>query len=393
MTTTPPSTTCRGPAPTVLLSWAAGQVRQAAAAQWPGAEVRLLEHVPSVTGYVQRVEVSGRPLYAKLSVLGASLVSVVNGAYGSWEEVRRRQRAYAAQRGGLLYREAAHLRLLAEAGRPRVASVAAIRDGVLFTEPVAGVSMADRLARRPGEAVDLLEAVGEDLAVLHALDPARLGTAQITERSIRGTFARKFTGGSYLRQADVPRLPESYRRAVTVLLRAAVSRLARCPVPAERPAVVYGDLKPEHVITTDGGGLVLLDPGLRLAGEVEDLARLVSRTLLLAVTQLPAEDATVVINSVGVHVGGRARSQPDPGRWLRGLAALWLMDTVNIVSTYLAAPAGLPLPGLAASVVEPTGAVSVAAMVQEASLMVEGTAPGDLVWERALTCARKAVCR
>ena len=391
MRITSPPAARQGPPVAALLEWAADQVRQAAGAEWPGADVRLLEHVPSVTGYVQRVDVSGRTLYAKLSILGASLVSVLRGVHGSWEEVQQRQRAYAEQPDGLMQREAAHLRLLADIGLPRVAPLAGLRGGVLFTEAVPGPSMAERLTRKPGEVCGMLEAACGALSRLHAQDPALLGSAQTTERSIPATFARKFTGaggGIYLRQIGTQQISQAHQRTLVVLLRAAVAHLARYEAPDGRTTVVYGDLKPEHVITAEDGSLVLLDPGLRLAGEVEDLARLVSRTVLLAVATMSAAEAAGVIDGVDQFVSDRSWLAAQPGGWFRSVVALWLMDTLNILSTYLTAPADLPLPGLACALAD--HAVPVAATVHEAAIKLGTSLDGRQIWQSAVDAARKA---
>ncbi|WP_051718229.1 phosphotransferase [Streptomyces megasporus] len=380
--------------PAMLLDWAAGQIRHAAAAAWPGADICLHDHVPSATGYVKRLTVDGRPLYAKLSVLGASLVSVLRGLHGTWDQVQDRQRAYAARPDHLLHREAAHLRLLAELGRPRVPAVAGLHHGVLFTEPATGPSLAAHLARHPDQTAASLEEVCVDLQRLHTLDPAVLGTAQvISERSIPATFARKFIipdSDAYLRQIGAPRLPEAHRRVVEVEMRAAARHVTHRPLPAGPVTLVYGDLKPEHVIhPPDGSGLVLLDPGLRPANAAEDLTRLISRTLLMAVTGLIPGGARTVVEQVAAFVADIARTMPAPDLWLRETTTLWLMDTLNITSTYLTAPPGLPMPPLAHAVTD--HATAVAAMVHQASLALTSSADGDRAWERAISCAHTAV--
>lgn len=46
-----------------LFGYATEQIRLVASEVWPDEELWSAEHVPSVTGYVRRVEVSGRTLY------------------------------------------------------------------------------------------------------------------------------------------------------------------------------------------------------------------------------------------------------------------------------------------------------------------------------------------
>ncbi len=50
----------------------------------------------SVTNYVASLQVGRRSFVAKYSLLGTSLVSVVRGLRGGWEEVENRQRVYVA---------------------------------------------------------------------------------------------------------------------------------------------------------------------------------------------------------------------------------------------------------------------------------------------------------
>ncbi|GAA2710339.1 hypothetical protein GCM10010315_10020 [Streptomyces luteosporeus] len=58
-----------------------------------------------MTAYVRRLSVDGRPLYAKVSLLGMSLVSVLRGTAGNWAQVRAAQAAYQGSPGTLLERE------------------------------------------------------------------------------------------------------------------------------------------------------------------------------------------------------------------------------------------------------------------------------------------------
>lgn len=112
---------------------------------------RLGEHVPSVTSYVHRLEVAGRPLYAKYSILGASLVSVVRGIYGDWDKVLNSQYRYVQRGDAILARESAQLRLLSR--QHRVCTVAGYARGVLFVETISsGVTLSDVLFTEPHHA-------------------------------------------------------------------------------------------------------------------------------------------------------------------------------------------------------------------------------------------------
>ena len=117
----------------------------------------LGDHVPSVTGYVHRASIGGRDVFAKDSILGLSLVSVLRGMAGVRDKVRAAQAAYATSPASLLAREAAQLRALDMAG-VRVGRCAGYAGGVLFTEPVTGPTLADLITKEPARTCDLLTA-------------------------------------------------------------------------------------------------------------------------------------------------------------------------------------------------------------------------------------------
>jgi hypothetical protein len=345
--------------------YAAARIHRAAADIWPGESVLLEAHVPSVTGYVHRARVGDRTLYAKTSILGVSLVSLLRGACGPWPQVRQAQHEYEQRSDGLLVREAAQLRILAGLGSPRVCTVAGMRAGVIFTEDVVGPTLADLLLTHPGATCDLMERPLNELRPLHRpgaarrLDPA--GT--IGERSIAGTFLRKFdgtAGAAYVDQLGSERADPADCAEMRELVRRSVQRLGalRAMLPGvPGTTLAYGDLKPEHVVFPDGvdGRPVLLDPGLLRASPMADLAKLMSRTVLLLAARRP-EPATSrqILDGLALLALKRGGHLPARERrpWTRHLLTLWLMDTLNITTTYLSAPAALPLPGLALGLVE-----------------------------------------
>ncbi|MEU3897661.1 hypothetical protein [Streptomyces sp. NPDC045251] len=356
----------------------AARIHQAAAGIWPGDPVLLDAQVPSVTGYVHRARVGDRTLYAKTSILGVSLVSLLRGRCGPWPTVCRAQQEYTQRSDGLLAREAAQLGILAGLDGPRVCKVVGIRDGVIFTEAIPGPTLADLLLARPGEARELLERPFAELRPLHRpgaahrLDPA----GAIGERSIGGTFRRKFEGpdgAAYIGQLGTERWP-GHREEVAGLVRAAVQRLLvlRATLPsAVGTTLAYGDLKPEHVLFPDGpeGRPVFLDPGLLRASPMADVAKLLSRTVLLLAARCPAPETTrLVVDGLALVVRARAAhlSVRERRAWLRHLLILWLMDTLNIVTTYLSAPAALPLPSLGLALAE-GGAVPLCSLVDAVS--------------------------
>ncbi|MEK8146315.1 phosphotransferase [Streptomyces sp. M10(2022)] len=244
-------------------------------------------HAPSVTGYVQQIEVGGRPLFAKHSLLGVSLVSVMRGSCGSWERVAAEQSAYALSPTSLLRREAAQLDALA-AGGLAVARAAGCGGGVLFTEPVTGPTLADLVYKSPEQTGELLGRALNALEVLQRpVVVEQTDRAAITERGIDATFRRKFNGISgraYLDQLGSARLEERTQHGIAILVRQVIARLLKLRLaPALGPAqVLYGDLKPEHVLFPDGPDElpVFIDPGLQRGPAHADAAKLVSRTVL-----------------------------------------------------------------------------------------------------------------
>ncbi|WP_274563627.1 hypothetical protein [Streptomyces spiramyceticus] len=384
-----------------VFGYACAQIHRAAAALWPDATVQLGCHVPSVTGYVHRIRVNERELFAKHSMLGVSLVSVLRGSCGNWSKVAEGQQKYAANPDSLLMREAAQLGFLADIKGPRACVVAGVRHGVLFTEPVHGPSLTNLVLSNPGDTGELLRAAWKQLNPLHKpelLD--RCGTLPaIGERSIAGTFLRKFngiSGSTYLDQLGGLRLPSAMGAEVSALLRQVVTRLLRIRtsvLPTEHPVLAYGDLKPEHVLYPDGPDArpVFLDPGLLRAGATVDSAKLISRTILSLIASSPGEQTTRrVIEGIEVFATALLADQSARARhrWLREVMALWLMDTVNITSTYLTAPLALPLPEQGAAVAK--RAVTVCRMVDEISGPLDRGGGTASVWDAALDCAAGA---
>ncbi|MET9956025.1 hypothetical protein ABZ135_31395 [Streptomyces sp. NPDC006339] len=369
-----------------VLAMAAEQVIAAAQTAWPGAEVVPGPVTPSVTSYVQRLSVDGRDVYAKTSVCGVSLVSVLRGACGDLETVRARQAAYLVSPGSITAREAVQLRTLAGPARLGTVTLAGHARGVLFTEPVTGPTLTELIEAEPGRTRELLGLVVRDVAE----GLARRGVAEavqgasIRERGISGTFARKFnglSGGLYLRQTGQG---ETLSTVVTRL------RRARRVPSAPAGTVVFGDLKPEHAaFPVDGGRPVYLDPGLMRGNEVADTAKLVSRLVLGLVARGPAA-AGVVLCGVDSFVRASARRLPAEQRsgWLRELVVLVLMDSLNILSTYLTAPADLPLSAHAAGVRD--RARHVADLLDRATAPLAGTEDGATWWRLYLTRAREA---
>ncbi|MFG2586389.1 hypothetical protein [Streptomyces malaysiensis] len=258
------------------------------------------------------------------------------------------------------------------------------------------MSLAQLLLTRPRHSADLLAQAFGELRELHR-PPAvrRLGPAGVIgERSIAGTFGRKFNGLSgpaYVQRLGADRCAAEDRAEVVVVLRQVVLQLhrlrARVLTQSPRRVLAYGDLKPEHVLFPDGPGQapVFIDPGLLLAGTVVDAAKLISRTVLVLAAARPGpETGKHLVHGIGAFAAARMGGLPVKARrvWLRELLVLWLMDSVNILTTYLSAPAGLPLPAQGTALVE--RAVEVCRMVERISTDLAAAGDAGAVWDSAL---------
>ncbi|MCI3223816.1 hypothetical protein [Streptomyces sp. NP-1717] len=359
---------------------------------WPNKRVVLGQPCPSVTSYVCRIRVDSETLIAKYSWLGMSLVSVLRGAGGTWKDVRQAQEAYLRSTDLVTAREARNLEVLRELGRPRVCETAAFHQGVLLTRLVPGTTLADELTARPWETGDLLDAALAALGDLHGPAGVRLlgGARPINERSVAGVFRRKFNSLSadvYLKALGRDSgLPEYVREDVVELVQHTVWRLLRMggAISPGRRVAVYGDLKPEHVYV-DGPRLHFIDPAVHWAGGPHpDIAKLIGRSLLLAICHPDQEAGQQIVRGIASTLNRQASAVPAPDRadWLREVLVLWLMDTVNILSTCLSAPHGLPLaPHQQALVAQ---AHTVAGIVHRVSGLLTGTMAGprllDLVF-------------
>jgi len=302
-------------------------------------------HTPSVTGYVQQLTVGEHSMYAKISLLGTSLTSILQGRHGSWSQVHANQRRYLASGNDLLRREASQLQFLSALGLPTVD--AGYDTGVLFTQPARGRSLAEIALTEPAKLAEPLIRLWRSLTRLHT-SPHRC--AQISERDITQTFARKF--GNPRGSAERLGLTDHTAAAVLALLRTA-ALLRRAPTPTPGTGLVYGDLKPEHILLAPDGTITLIDPGITSGPVVADAAKLISRLLLALFCTEPDHTRDIaLIESVQEFTRLLTTTVPPRERdtWWRDLVGLWLKDTTNILSTYLAAPPTLPLPAHATAV-------------------------------------------
>ncbi|MFD9356420.1 hypothetical protein [Streptomyces sp. NPDC060031] len=385
-----PLATAAAPAPEQVFDHADQRIRAAAAALWPDTHIDLGVQVPSPTSYVRRMRVDGQHVYAKYSFLGMSLVSLLRGAASSWPQVQAAQELYVRRPDSLIRREAAQLSYLSRLASPRPGRFAGLHDGVLFTTPVTGTPLSQALLANPARTTDLLDLTFKELRPLHGRAPHVTDPGVIdTDRSITATFARKF--GRSASRAYIDELAASHERELAPALHRIRHRLlaAGLAAPTHRRAVCFGDLKPEHVIIPAGPAErpVFIDPGLLIASPESDRAKLISRTMLLCAATRPAGAGQIIdglARHVDHHLARTARVQQPV--ILRQLLTWWLMDTTSIVTTYLAAPHGLPLPQTGHALI--ARATAVTAMVDTLADQLESRLPARKVWHNALAAAK-----
>lgn len=343
--------------PAWVLEHARAAVGSVVSAVWPGEPVVLGPQIPSVTNYVTALQVNRAGYVAKYSVLGTSLVSVVRGLRGDWAAVLAAQRDYVSDPHGQLARERAQLRALAahtrraEAGL-RVPQVIAHQDGVLITTAVGGSSLATELLRGRRGPEELLAGVVAAADRLHqdralaAVSPAMLAHPHT---SIAATYTRKFlspTGARYLAALGAGWADPPARRRIQHALAALRPTLAPLLARAPSGTVIYGDLKPEHVLlSADGSRQTWIDPGLQWADPTAELAKLISRVALALITAHPSPArVTAVTDAIHALVTEHVATRPRPT--LRRLVALWLADWASYLASGLSLPpeSGLPLP-------------------------------------------------
>lgn len=348
--------------PKVVLTQASEAVAGAVTHQWPGETVYVGPQLPSVTNYVTAVQVGERRMVAKYSVLGTSLVSIVRGVRGPWSSIEPEQRDYIRDPRAQLALECTQLRLLDALGTcrdnaPLVPEVIAYQAGVLLTAPVEGPSLATELLRDDVHADDLLNSVVQTARWLHR-DPILADSypAVASDRphaSIRGTFARKFLGPggeSYRAGLGEGWVEPGVRIGITATFTAVCETLAPLLIQHPDRAVIYGDLKPEHILLGDAGQQIWLDPGLQHCDPCADVAKLTSRTALLLITARPSSDRVAAVTEAmdALVTGLMAHHQSKTGSEdaLRRLLTLWVADWVNYLATGLSLPPdlGLPLP-------------------------------------------------
>jgi hypothetical protein len=347
-------------APGRVLAHARTAVETVATRLWAGESVHVGSQLPSVTNYVTLLQVGGRSFVAKYSLLGTSLVSVVRGLHGTWPEVQSNQQSYLAGTRAQLTQERDQLRVLATVARHgavplRVPEVIAYDAGVLITVAVASPSLSTELLRggqQPGELLSRVADTARHLQRAFGTErpPLRATLISSPHSSIAGTYARKFLsprhardyltalGRGWVGPTDRREIQESLTK-----LRSVLSPLLR---PTASPVVIYGDLKPEHVLLEPAGSQIWIDPGLQRADPAAELAKLVSRTaLLLVITQPPGDRISAILDALDQLLSEflRCHTRAET-HTMRRVLALWLADWSNYLATGLSLPPQVPLP-------------------------------------------------
>ncbi|MGH4018672.1 MAG: hypothetical protein ACRDT0_05400 [Pseudonocardiaceae bacterium] len=113
------------------------------------------------------------------------------------------------------------------------------------------------------------------------------------------------------------------------------------------PVVIYGDLKPKHVLLDACGRQTWIDPGLQRGDPAAELAKLLSRIALLLITTPPSGgrvDAIGVAMDLLVTSFVARHPRPDGITALRRLVVLWLADWANYLASGLSVPPDVALP-------------------------------------------------
>ncbi|MEY8042190.1 hypothetical protein AB8O55_22485 [Saccharopolyspora cebuensis] len=338
------------------------RIHALARARWPAGEIVVGALLSSVTNFVVPVSVHDEHgmarQVAKYPILGTSLVSLTNATRGSAEQLLAAQARYTARPDAAARVEATHLDLLRHhAAQPdraiTVPEVLACDGGVLITSAAGGGSVAKALLNHDPATLESVTAAMQHAASL-AADPALrdalAATAGRRSNTITATLARKF-GGAYAErylaglgtgwsdEADRVPLVREFARVVAAV------RLA-APPAAPVGHVVFGDLKPEHILIDEHTRRqVWLDPCLHLGELAEDAAKLASRLALHAglLSRTPHPDLPRILHTVV-----ESAVEAYPPKWRRQararLAVWWLGDVLNVLSTALSVPPDTPVP-------------------------------------------------
>jgi hypothetical protein len=366
---------------TAVFEYATEQVEADAGKLWPGAPVRFGEHVPSITNFVQRIVVGERRLYAKYSVLGEPLVSVLRGMHGAWDRVLARQREYVRRPNNLLLRQANQLYRFGELNLLPMSGFAGYRHGVLFTDPImAGTALDELLLPEAHRTTTLLRRIWAPLTGVHTASVH--GWTMLVERSITGTFNRTFPATVQRTAVPLGQLRRDVDPEVVTGLNFVVRHLRELKMKPPATALVFGQLEPEHVVLT-GADPLYLNPGVHVGPPVSDLAKLMSRLLLMVICRASTNDIRRDIMGGLTALLDEGKSwirTEESAAWMGHLFGLLARDAASAVATYLSAPSRFPLPISAVAVVDHADVV-VWVVEHLVTWLVQRVAPTEL-WER-----------
>lgn len=286
-------------------------------------QVGDLEPLTSITNFVHRVPLASGSVIVKANVTGRSKPSSLRWLSSLPPADQRVALARSAVRTSTGFRrEARGLRLLRDViGSDHTPRVLAARSSSLITADVGSHS------KFPSGDPAALRVVHPLMSEIWSLPIQSLSVQQradlemVRSRGIVATFIGKFAAPSPTTPiADLigvaglkGELPAAHHLEDVV---------RRAMLPADR--VIYGDLKPEHILTNGDGVLHLIDPALQFGSPAEDVARLISRWLMDGAT-------------FSLEVLGQAAELADVARLSNrersALGALIVMDACNIWST------------------------------------------------------------
>ncbi|MBL1101537.1 hypothetical protein JK363_33795 [Streptomyces sp. 205] len=163
------------------------------------------------------------------------------------------------------------------------------------------------------------------------------------------------------------------REAAQLQFLAEVGHPRVCPVAGVRRGVLFTE-------SVTGASLAHL-----LLNRPQHSAELLAGTFgELRAARPGPETGKHLMHGIGDLAAARMGGLPVKARraWLRELLALWLMDSVNILTTYLSAPAELPLPAQGTALAD--RAVEVCRMVEQISTDLAAAGDTGAVWDSAL---------
>ncbi|MEV7619453.1 hypothetical protein AB0N59_04860 [Microbacterium sp. NPDC089321] len=282
-------------------------------------EVEIISTIPSVTDFAFRGTAYGRPVVIKCSYGGLSIARLMHLVARGVDV----QRMADERRESLPFSpEAMSLRWLSDVlGEHNIYVPQVLHDD-------GDVVIMEDLGVAGGGHQPFRESVNNLWPALSALwrrtartDAMRRVVRINAEKSIEAIFRRKFRSRDILR-ATRDDFADPNDWAVFAGLRDAIS--GTYPLVDTRIRLIYGDLKPEHLLFRRGT-LSLIDPALRLGSPAEDMARF----LIRAACASDGEDARSY-SAECIESAEKTVAELPRRKVLRFMA----MDWLNIISTW-----------------------------------------------------------